>query len=102
MKSCEALLRWNHPTRGLLPPLDFIPIAEETGLIHAIGEWALREACKQAASWPRTVAGDCGPVAGPTTESSPLHDPPPEVQATDDAFFTLFDRLRAARIIPQH
>jgi predicted signal transduction protein with EAL and GGDEF domain len=55
IKSCEALLRWNHPIRGVLQPLDFIPLAEETGLIHAIGEWAIREACTQAASWPDSI-----------------------------------------------
>lgn len=47
----EALLRWNHPTQGQISPFVFIPIAEETGLIEELGEWALREACREAASW---------------------------------------------------
>jgi diguanylate cyclase (GGDEF)-like protein/PAS domain S-box-containing protein len=48
----EALARWLHPVRGFVPPGDFIPIAEESGLIVEMGEWILREACREAASWP--------------------------------------------------
>jgi diguanylate cyclase (GGDEF)-like protein len=51
----EALLRWNHPRLGQLSPSRFVPIAEEAGLISTIGEWALRTACKDLASWPESV-----------------------------------------------
>lgn len=50
--SFEALLRWRHPTRGLVPPLDFIPLAEETGLMGKLGAWVLKQACGDAKSWP--------------------------------------------------
>jgi diguanylate cyclase (GGDEF)-like protein len=51
----EALVRWNHPTRGPISPADFIPVAEEIGLIPQIGEWVLRTACLEAANWPDPV-----------------------------------------------
>jgi diguanylate cyclase (GGDEF)-like protein/PAS domain S-box-containing protein len=48
----EALIRWQHPTRGMVPPLDFIPVAEESGAIIEIGRWVLRQACAAAVQWP--------------------------------------------------
>lgn len=56
--SVEALVRWQHPTMGLLPPADFIPLAEETGLISAIGELVLERSCRQAMQWLREGTGD--------------------------------------------
>lgn len=53
--SFEALMRWRHPTRGLIPPGDFIPLAEKTGLIIEMGAWALQRACRDAMSWPEAI-----------------------------------------------
>ncbi|QOZ26491.1 EAL domain-containing protein [Bradyrhizobium sp. CCBAU 51753] len=52
---CEALLRWRHPVRGMISPAEFVPVAEETGLIEDIGQWVLRTACIEAAAWPAHV-----------------------------------------------
>lgn len=48
-------MRWNHPERGLVPPIEFIPVAENTGLILPLGAWALREACREAVKWPNDI-----------------------------------------------
>jgi diguanylate cyclase (GGDEF)-like protein len=54
--SFEALMRWQHPERGLISPTEFIPLAEETGLIVRLGEWAMREACYEAMGWPDDIS----------------------------------------------
>jgi EAL domain-containing protein (putative c-di-GMP-specific phosphodiesterase class I) len=51
----EALMRWRHPEKGLIPPVEFIPLAEEIGFITALGDWAIRQACATAAKWPDDV-----------------------------------------------
>jgi EAL domain-containing protein (putative c-di-GMP-specific phosphodiesterase class I) len=60
----EALVRWHHPTRGIVPPGTFVPLAEDSGLIVPLGEWILREACREAASWhtPLRIATNLSPV----------------------------------------
>jgi diguanylate cyclase (GGDEF)-like protein/PAS domain S-box-containing protein len=52
VSGCEALLRWHHPARGMVSPAEFIPVAEDTGLIGELGDWVLRTACAEAARWP--------------------------------------------------
>jgi diguanylate cyclase (GGDEF)-like protein/PAS domain S-box-containing protein len=52
---CEALVRWRHPQRGMISPADFIPLAEDTGLINQLGEWVLTTACKEAVGWPGNI-----------------------------------------------
>jgi len=70
----EALLRWTHAERGVVSPADFIPLAEETGLIVPLGEWVLRTACRQAASWPAplSVSINLSPVQFRTPELVPI------------------------------
>ena len=73
----EALIRWKHPTRGILPPDEFIPLAEETGLISEIGAWVLQQACSQGAAWreagyPISVAVNVSSRQFESTSSSPI------------------------------
>jgi diguanylate cyclase (GGDEF)-like protein len=55
ISGCEALLRWHHPRRGMISPAEFIPVAEQTGLINQLGEWVLTTACAEAARWPNNI-----------------------------------------------
>ena len=100
----EALVRWRHPTRGMIPPLDFIPIAEESGLIAPLGEWVLRRACADAAAWdkPLRIAVNLSPLqlnnpALPTLVHEVLIETglPPhrlELEVTESALFKDYQR----------
>jgi EAL domain-containing protein (putative c-di-GMP-specific phosphodiesterase class I) len=87
----EALVRWEHPDRGLLPPADFIPVAEETGLIVPLGQWVLEEACRQAAEW-RAQLGDRTPVMGVNLSARQFQRP--------ELLFDIRRALRAAHLDP--
>jgi diguanylate cyclase (GGDEF)-like protein len=71
----EALARWQHPTRGMISPAEFIPAAESTGLIVPLGRWVLREACRQAARWLAEFGPDALQKFGPNVSARQLHDP---------------------------
>ncbi|MFC4072295.1 putative bifunctional diguanylate cyclase/phosphodiesterase [Actinoplanes subglobosus] len=71
----EALVRWHHPTRGLVSPADFIPAAERTGLIVPLGRFVLRETCRQAAAWLAELGPDALREAGLNVSARQLHDP---------------------------
>jgi EAL domain-containing protein (putative c-di-GMP-specific phosphodiesterase class I) len=71
----EALVRWQHPARGLVPPAEFIPAAEATGLIVPLGRFVLREACRQAAAWLAEFGPDALRKIAPNVSVRQLHDP---------------------------
>jgi diguanylate cyclase (GGDEF)-like protein len=74
ISGCEALLRWHHPTRGVVSPVDFISLAEETGFIVPLGEWVIRTACREAANWPsgHRIAVNLSPAQFKSTELVPV------------------------------
>jgi EAL domain-containing protein (putative c-di-GMP-specific phosphodiesterase class I) len=80
----EALVRWEHPVRGRVPPIVFIGLAEETGLIVPLGRWVLREACRHAATW-RTAGVDGAPLAVHVNLSARELEDPEVVSAVADA-----------------
>jgi diguanylate cyclase (GGDEF)-like protein len=82
----EALVRWNHPTRGLLPPATFIPLAEETGLIIPLGRWIFQQACRDAAQWPETI--------GVSVNLSPVQ------VHSKDIVTTIMSAMAASRLAP--
>ncbi|WP_433307137.1 putative bifunctional diguanylate cyclase/phosphodiesterase [Actinoplanes sp. CA-030573] len=71
----EALVRWQHPVRGMISPAEFIPVAERTGLIVPLGRFVLRETCRQAAAWLAEFGPDVLQKAGPNVSARQLHDP---------------------------
>jgi diguanylate cyclase (GGDEF)-like protein len=110
----EALARWNHPERGLISPAEFIPVAEETGLIIPLGEWALEESCRQLMAWNRTRDADAAVAMNVNVSRWQLLDPkfaprlqelldrltvPPEkvhLEITESAIVSAPEKTRAA------
>jgi len=82
----EALVRWNHPARGLVPPATFIPLAEETGLIIPLGCWVFQQACRDAAQWPDTI--------GVAVNLSPVQ------VHSKDIVATIMSAMAASRLAP--
>lgn len=107
----EALLRWQHPTRGLVSPVEFIPIAEETGEIFQIGEWVLREACREARNWPaglkvavnlsavQLLQTDLADVVRGILVETGLNPSRLELEITETAIIA--DKLRALHLLRQ-
>jgi diguanylate cyclase (GGDEF)-like protein/PAS domain S-box-containing protein len=85
----EALIRWQHPERGLVPPAEFIPVAEQSGLIVPMGEWVLREACSQLAAW--LMAGTVGPDVRVAVNVSARQLSDPQLPQSVVAALTLAD-----------
>lgn len=86
--SVEALLRWSHPTRGMVSPPSFVSVAEETGLSLPIGEWALREACREAATWRGLLSPGIAPAISVSLSGRQLQEadlPRQVAHALDDA-----------------
>lgn len=91
----EALMRWNHPTRGAVPPIEFIPLAEDSGLIVTLGAWALDEACRQLREWQDTVGNG-------TTDRLQVSVNLSARQLADDDLPTLVAQTLARHGIPAH
>lgn len=108
---CEALMRWEHPKRGFISPEIFISLAEETGLIHRMGEWALKRACNDALAWPNSIkiavnlsprqieAGGLGSIVSEALEQSGLHANRLELEVTENIL--LKDSERAIATLDQ-
>ncbi|MFP4220557.1 MAG: EAL domain-containing protein [Phormidium sp.] len=88
----EALVRWQHPERGLVPPGEFIPLTEETGLVVALGEWVLRQACQQLASWQTQLQQ---PELTMSVNVA-------AVQLTQPGFLAILDDILSTTEIPAH
>ncbi|MDE2363278.1 MAG: EAL domain-containing protein, partial [Hyphomicrobiales bacterium] len=108
IRGCEALARWRHPTRGFIPPAEFIPLAEETGLVVALGAFVLRAACREAVRWPReqTVAinlsvvqfrsGDLVDLVGSTLRETGLSPDRLELEITESVLIEDRETVLAA------